>query len=148
MTEHDHDEHGHHHHPMPRCEITVTITADHPFGAGQVLKHISRLLKDGEVAADGVNVKYGAEWSVIVEPVGDPDALPHENFWDGEHNHIHVDSDGFVVSRQGPDADDGTPDFEDMRPRRIKLSEWAESHGGITPFGTDEDPENPQFKQD
>ena len=141
MSEHTHDESEHvHEHNHPRCEVTVTMTADHPYGAGAVLKHIARLLRDGEVAADGVNVKYGVEWNVTVDIEGDPDALPHADYWDGEGNHIHVDSDGFVVSRQGPDdVEKGSKDFEDMREQHIKLAEWAEKHGGITPFGTPED---------
>jgi hypothetical protein len=130
MSEHTHDESVHHHHSHGRWEVTVTLTADHPYGAGQVLKQIARLVREGEVAADGINAKYGVEWNVTADIEGDPNALPHGDFKDGQGNIVHVDEDGFVVFIIRPESEE--PDM--MLDKRIKLYDWATEHGGITPF--------------
>ena len=116
-------------------ELTERLAAKH-------LHLIADMIKAGVAELDGFSMEFVGAFSMAVDydSNGGFDLHQHhENYWDGEHNHIHVAEDGTIISRQGPNKEDGTPDVEDMRSKNIKLADWAKEHGGITPFGTSEE---------
>jgi hypothetical protein len=101
--------------------------------AAKQLHQIADMIKAGVTELDGFSVEYKGAFGVNVDFDSDgPEE--HRDYWDGEHNHIHVNDEGIVVFRQGPDAPDGTPDHEKLLDKGITVTEWAKDHGGITPF--------------
>lgn len=120
-------------------EITVTITGEllNSRLAAKQLHLIADMVKAGVTDMDGANIEYDGAFSMMVD--FDPESHVHHDYWDGEGNHIHVNEEGIVVTCQAPDSPDGTVNLERLFDKGIKLSEWAEAHGGITPFGTPEE---------
>lgn len=104
--------------------------------AAKQLHLIADMIKAGITEVDGFSVEYGGTFGMNVD--FESDGHPHTDYWDGEHNHIHVDEEGIVISRRGPDKPDGTGDLEQVHEMGITVAEWAKSHGGITPFDTPE----------
>jgi hypothetical protein len=124
-------------------EINISIAGEglNSKLAAKQLHLIADMVRAGVTEMDGFNIEYMGAFDVSVdfESNGSFDHMHHQDFWDGEGNHIHVGAEGTIISRQGPDLPDGTPDKEDMLEKGIKLSDWAKDHGGITPFGTPEE---------
>lgn len=120
-------------------EINITIGGEELNSklAAKQLHLIADMVKAGSVHSVGFNIEYMGEYSFDVDFDSDG-SHPHTDYWDGEHNHLHVDEEGVIISRQGPDAEDGTPDVEQMHEKGITIATWAKDHGGITPW-TDEE---------
>lgn len=122
-------------------EININIAGEQldSRSAAKQLHLIADMVKAGVMEMDGFSAEFLGAFSLNVdfESNGGFDHIHHQNFWDGEGNHIHADAEGTIISRQGPDAPDGTPDKEDMLAKGIKLADWAKEHGGITPFEED-----------
>jgi hypothetical protein len=116
--------------------IDVSLDGEHLTlkRAAQELRRIADLLQGGNVHGEGFNAVYAGQWTFDV----DLDHGEHLDYWDGEHNHIHVDEEGVVVYRRGPDSPEGEEDVEQLYEKGILVTEWAAKHGGITPFGTPE----------
>jgi hypothetical protein len=120
-------------------EITITIAGEELNSklAAKQLRMIADMVKGGSVAGSGFNIEYLGEFSFEVDFESDG-THPHTDYWDGEHNHIHVDDEGIVISRRGPDKEDGTGDLENLHDKGITVAEWAKAHGGITPWTEEE----------
>jgi hypothetical protein len=107
--------------------------------AAKQLHQIADMIKAGVTEIDGFSIEYGGAFGMNVDfESNGPQPHLHADYWDGEGNHVHVNEDGFIVFRQGPDLPDGTPVHEPLLDQHIKLADWAAKHGGITPFGTPE----------
>jgi hypothetical protein len=105
--------------------------------AAKQLHQIADMVKAGVTELDGFSVEYGGAFGMNVDFESDG-THNHTDYWDGEHNHLHVDEEGIVISRRGPDKADGTGDLEQVHEKGIKITDWAKDHGGITPFDTPE----------
>lgn len=121
-------------------EININIAGEQLNSklAAKELYRIADMVKGGVTDMSGFNIGYLGAFSIEVDFESNG-PLPHADFWDGEHNHIHVDEEGFVVFRRGPDKEDGTEDVEQLRDQNITVAEWSKEHGGITPFTEDLD---------
>ena len=121
-------------------EITITIAGEelNSKRAAKELHRLADMVKGGAVDIHGGNIDYMGDFHVTVDFESDG-THPHTDYWDGEHNHLHVDGEGIIITRQGPDAEDGTVDIEQLHDKGITIAAWAKDHGGITPFT--EDPE-------
>jgi len=120
-------------------EININIAGedlDHKNAAKQ-LHLIADMIRSGVSDVQGFSMEYVGSFMMNIdyESNGGHD---HTDYWDGEHNHLHVDEEGIIISRQGPDAPDGTVDVEQLHEKGIKITDWAKDHGGITPFDTPE----------
>jgi hypothetical protein len=113
--------------------ITIAGTELNSKRAAKQLHMIADMVKAGVTELDGFSVEYGGSFGMNVDFESDG-SHPHADYWDGEHNHIHVDEEGIVISRRGPDKADGSGDLEQLHDKGITVSEWAKAHGGITPF--------------
>lgn len=105
--------------------------------AAKQLRQIADMVKAGITEVDGFSVEYDGTFGMNVDMESDGEHN-HTDYWDGEHNHLHVDEEGIVISRRGPDKEDGTGDLEQLHEKGIKVTDWAKDHGGITPFDTPE----------
>lgn len=119
-------------------EITISIAGEELNSklAAKQLHQIADMVRGGVVEMHGGNIEYMGDFHVTVDFESDG-THPHTDYWDGEHNHIHVDDEGIVVFRRGPDKEDGTEDLEQLYDQGITVAVWAKGHGGITPFSED-----------
>lgn len=117
-----------------KIEVTIDGSMLNSKLAAKQLHLIADLVKAGVMKSDGYNVEYDGVFDFEVGEGEDE----HTDYWDGEHNHIHVDEEGIVIFRRGPDKADGEEDLEDLYEKAITVSEWAANHGGITPFTEEE----------
>lgn len=120
-------------------EINITVAGedlDHKNAAKQ-LHQLADMVKSGISDARGFSMEYVGAFVLTIDYESDG-GHHHTDYWDGEGNHLHVDEEGLIITRRGPDAPDGTPDLEDIHEKEIKVTDWAKDHGGITPFDTPE----------
>lgn len=120
-------------------EINITVAGedlDHKNAAKQ-LHQLADMVRSGVSDAQGFSMEYVGAFSMSIDYESDGQHH-HTDYWDGEHNHLHVDGEGIIITRRGPDKPDGSGDLEEMHDKGIKITDWAKDHGGITPFGTPE----------
>lgn len=122
-------------------EININIAGEQLDSrrAAKQLHLIADMVKAGITEMDGFSIEYMGAFSMAVDFESDGPTAHHHDYWDGEGNHIHVNADGIIMFRRGPDKPDGSDDLEQLTDKGILLADWAKEHGGITPFGTPEE---------